>query len=1231
MRKLLIPLIITLLSLISNNTFAQFAGGTGTAGDPYRINNVTQLNYFSSQINGTNSANYIGKYFKLTANLSDIHTFIPIGNSAAKSFQGHFDGGGYTLSSVNISSTTYVGLFGYISGATIKNVKIGSGSNIHLANNGYTGYTGALIGYAVNSTIDNCNTIVTPNSSSGCRLGGLIGYAEGCTISNCSNTAISTVNSSNTNSYYGGLVGYANNTTFNSCYSTAGMSGEGSKIGGLIGFDTICIINECYSTATFSNVNGYIGGLIGHSIGSQINKSYSIANIESSSGSNNIIGGLVGFADSTTINNCYSRASFSTSTMHGLENTGGLIGYIDNGSTISNSYSVPSGLGTITNSGNLYGFCYSNPNCFTNSYYLSGGNTQTYGIPKSSIDMQTMQFAIDLNACQIQTWKRLDNDYPILYWQSGGASLPRCLDGSGTETDPFRIRCVADLVTLSNNVAGGTTYLNQFLLVENDISFINGGIDSSQYFNPIGDSINSFRGNFNGGGHAIANYSFSDTTKNNIGFFGYTNLATIQRLGISNINICAKDTVGGLVANADRTKIGGCFVYGYIKGKNSVGGLVGVGTGATSAIDTSFTNTSIDAQTNVGGLVGNHSGGRINNSYSNSEIYSSTTANNYVGGIIGRASSSNLTNVYSACKIIRNGSNTNFGKIKGNNSGSNTNCYSRDSVFVNYTNSNTTGYNGTQKTNAELRSSGFVTLLNNAIWQLDYNDSINDGYPIFTYQPQAVKPNSSGLWPTTTASQVVIIKSGVQLKADTANFPKCAYVKIEAGGELNNTTNINLFGEYNRELYVGKWNLFGLSTNNLSLASLINYNDIPYKTFVKRFDYATNNWQASTNANTNTITNINTQFKQGEGVLVMPNYSLDAQYANNIKSKIISKGVLYNNENLDYSFNNTSLSTKKFVALANNYPASIKVTQANPPISGNAGLIQGNLVYVYDADNGKWNNNLQTTTGAITKIKPSEGFFIATNTANSIFHFNKLQINNTSGAKNIIKSNLIYITANTDNETRQAFLEYSFDADNDFDFQDGLMMFGTNPNSVEPYLISTTQQLNKSINEERYELIKDAFSSLPYTTELDLRSYDNNEVNLNFSNIPDDIHVYLIDSLLKTAQYLNQESDYNLIVGAGDNKDRLFIEFSHYKKDIRDFFKKEVNSWINIWNNDNTLYIEGKELLRFDIFDIMGNKVVQGKIDYDNYQVKLNLRQGIYIVKAYSKIGYTSKKISVQF
>ncbi|NCC18493.1 MAG: hypothetical protein EOM29_06085 [Bacteroidia bacterium] len=773
--------------------------------------------------------------------------------------------------------------------------------------------------------------------------------------------------------------------------------------------------------------------------------------------------------------------------------------------------------------------------------------------------MKSGCFVVTLNNSQdpvvwFKAKRQVNEWYPVLSWQKLSDGItPAGFEGNclvtndGSSTNPYQVKYVKDLIYISNMVANDTTYNGEYFKMLNDISFIKYDnvnsvlVDSSSLYNPIGVYSNNkpFSGNFNGLRNAIANYSFSDTTKNNIGFFGYTNLATIQRLGISNINICAKDTVGGLVANADSTKIGGCFVYGFIKGKNSVGGLVGVGTGATSAIDTSFTNTSIDAQTNVGGLVGNHNGGTINNSYSNSEIYSSTTANNYVGGIIGLASSSNLTNVYSACKIIRNGSNTNFGKIKGNNSGSNTNCYSRDSVFVNYTNSNTTGYNGTQKTNAELRSSGFVTLLNNAIWQLDYNDSINDGYPIFTYQPQAVKPNSSGLWPTTTASQVVIIKSGVQLKANSTYFPKCAYVKIEAGGELNNTTNINVFGEYNRELYAGKWNLIGLSTYTRILSCLYNYTDsISFKTFVKRFNYTTNNWS------TTTTQDINTQFNFGEGILVMPNYSLDSLRL--IKSRIVSKGVLFNDTTLSYNFNNTSSVTNKFVSLANNYPASLDTALL---INNNSSLIQGRLIYVYDANTYRYNNNLQTNS-PITSIKPSEGFLISASIQNGTFTFNKSQINNTSGAKNTIKSDLIYVNANSNDNEREAFLEFNEDADNAFDFEDGLMLFGNNYNSVEPYFTIPTPEINDST----LYLIKDAFSSLPYTTELDLRSQKSNEVTLNFSNIPSNIHVYLLDSLLNKAQYLNEEPNYNLQVNEGDNAKRLYVLFSYYKEDINGNF-----------------------------------------------------------------------------
>ena len=103
-----------------------------------------------------------------------------------------------------------------------------------------------------------------------------------------------------------------------------------------------------------------------------------------------------------------------------------------------------------------------------------------------------------------------------------------------------------------------------------------------------------------------------------------------------------------------------------------------------------------------------------------------------------------------------------------------------------------------------------------------------------------------------------------------------------------------------------------------------------------------------------------------------------------------------------------------------------------------------------------------------------------------------------------------YVQAIADNNIRESFLEFNEEADNAFDFEDGLMLFGNNYNSVEPYFSIPTPEINDSTT----QLIKDAFSSLPYTTELDLRSQKSNEVSLDFSNIPSNIHVYLLDSLL---------------------------------------------------------------------------------------------------------------------
>ncbi|MFA7082109.1 MAG: T9SS type A sorting domain-containing protein, partial [Bacteroidales bacterium] len=397
--------------------------------------------------------------------------------------------------------------------------------------------------------------------------------------------------------------------------------------------------------------------------------------------------------------------------------------------------------------------------------------------------------------------------------------------------------------------------------------------------------------------------------------------------------------------------------------------------------------------------------------------------------------------------------------------------------------------------------------------------------------------------------------------------------------------------------------------------SLINFADDSYKTFVKRFDPQTNNWEAQTTQN------INNQFNFGEGILVMPNYSLDNRLIST--SRIISKGVLYNNLNLNYNFENRD--SRYFVPLSNNYQSSIDLETF---YSENSYLMQGQLFYVFNSDNAKWDNNIQSV-NPVRRIKPSEGFFVVASSANGNFKINKGQIVNSSGAKNSYIRDLIYVKTKTNSQEREAFLEYNEEAENGFDFNDGIMLFGSNENAVEPFfrINAAEEPFDSSIDD--LNILKDAFSTLPYMTELGLRSQKNNDLSLNFSNITSDIHVYLLDSLLRIAQYMNEKPDYSLKVGEGDNRNRLFVKITYSKEDVNEFFKPDLFEDIKIWNYNNILHIEGTNIIRYELYDIIGNKILENEISEDDYQIELSLKNGIYIVRAYSQTGSKTEKLSI--
>ena len=80
--------------------------------------------------------------------------FTPIGNNNTQ-FTGSYDGQAYKITGlyINRTSAEWIGLFGYVVGGTITNVKL---DNVYM--------------HAVN------------------HVGGLIGFATGCTVTNCYST-----------------------------------------------------------------------------------------------------------------------------------------------------------------------------------------------------------------------------------------------------------------------------------------------------------------------------------------------------------------------------------------------------------------------------------------------------------------------------------------------------------------------------------------------------------------------------------------------------------------------------------------------------------------------------------------------------------------------------------------------------------------------------------------------------------------------------------------------------------------------------------------------------------------------------------------------------------------------------------------------------------------------------------------------------------------------------------
>ena len=256
--------------------------------------------------------------------------FRPIGT-----FTGIFDGQGYVITGlvINRPTTNNVGLFGYVSGAELRNLGLEGGTIVGCD------YVGSLIGsasaYAGPISVSSC--WATGAVTGWDYVGGLIGYAPAtysATISVSSCWATGAV----TGSYYvGGLIGYAfasyGGATFSvsSCWATGAVTGW-DRVGGLIGYafasysGATFSVSSCWATGAVSGVSR-IGGLVGFTEGQSIENCYARGNVESRGLYG---GGLIG-VNISSVSHCYAANQVA-----GVDLFGGLIGW--NSGTVTASF-----------------------------------------------------------------------------------------------------------------------------------------------------------------------------------------------------------------------------------------------------------------------------------------------------------------------------------------------------------------------------------------------------------------------------------------------------------------------------------------------------------------------------------------------------------------------------------------------------------------------------------------------------------------------------------------------------------------------------------------------------------------------------------------------------------------------------------------------------------------------------------------------------------------------------
>lgn len=263
MKKRVVALLLAVVMVWSLLPTAVLAAGGELAGDgradsPYQIADAADLMAFAELVNGGES----GICAELTANIDLTgEDWVPIGSSSGTPYSGTFDGKYFTVT-LDVTANgsyeyEYIGLFGYLENAAIRNLKTDGSIRVTADCQSYPVVGGIAACVGSYSGFTNCKnaTAITVDEDTvlnGNGVGGIVGmmYAD-ATFEQCTNWGAISIGSNAYSMGVGGIAGYSDNAIqISYCYNYADIEYYDDAMGGLIGNCNDITAVGCYSAAS---------------------------------------------------------------------------------------------------------------------------------------------------------------------------------------------------------------------------------------------------------------------------------------------------------------------------------------------------------------------------------------------------------------------------------------------------------------------------------------------------------------------------------------------------------------------------------------------------------------------------------------------------------------------------------------------------------------------------------------------------------------------------------------------------------------------------------------------------------------------------------------------------------------------------------------------------------------------------------------------------------------------